>query len=83
VKLSWETAALEALLELGRSDRRQAGRVVDAVKQFERSGAGDLRALRGMQNVIRLRVGDWRVIIDADGSRYTVTDVVNRGDAYD
>jgi mRNA-degrading endonuclease RelE of RelBE toxin-antitoxin system len=81
--LSWETEALEEIVELGRRDRRQAARIVDAAKRFARDGAGDIRALQGMPGRLRLRVGDWRVIIDVQGERYVVAEVVNRRDAYE
>ncbi|MFN0146841.1 MAG: type II toxin-antitoxin system RelE family toxin [Dehalococcoidia bacterium] len=36
-----------------------------------------------MHNRLRLRVGDWRVIIDIEGDRYVVAEVVLRRDAYE
>ncbi len=52
----WTSGALRQLL-----DTKQAERILRAVTQFERSGAGDVKKLSGESNQWRMRVGDWRV----------------------
>ena len=43
--------------------------------------ANNVTALKGQAGLLRLRVGDWRVIM-RDESVLTILDVSSRGDAY-
>ena len=56
----WTSGALRQLL-----DTKQAERILRAVTQFERSGAGDVKKLSGESNQWRMRVGDYRIYFDA------------------
>lgn len=61
--------------------RNQQERILKAVYQLPQ---GDIKALSGIKNAYRLRVGDYRVIyeIDHDILLITVIDVGNRGQVY-
>ena len=63
-KLLCQSEAVEDLIELLQQDPRQARRVPAPIIAFGRSGEGDIKALRGRSDEVRLRVGDWRVIIE-------------------
>ena len=48
-----------------------------------RSLANNVKALSGCDGVMRLRVGDWRVIFSDDGVVIAIIRVSPRGSAYD
>lgn len=45
--------------------------------------ANNVKALQGEPGVLRLRVGDWRVLFTDEGEIIAVIKVAARGDAYD
>jgi mRNA interferase RelE/StbE len=49
---------------------------------FARSGKGDVKRLKGREGV-RLRVGDWRIILYRDGKTIVVAAVGHRREIYD
>ncbi|MEZ4493938.1 MAG: type II toxin-antitoxin system RelE/ParE family toxin [Dehalococcoidia bacterium] len=80
----WEDGAVEQMLSLSARNRNQAQRIQRAVRQFARSGDGDVKKLAGAGNEWRLRVGDWRVrfTLWEDGAELHVLAVALRRDAY-
>lgn len=69
----------DALRALARMDRSTASRIVEKIELLATSPAAlanNLRALRGGDGLMRLRVGDWRVIyrdgmvLASSGSRH-------------
>lgn len=73
----------EAANQIRSLDRTIAARVVRAIERLADQGAGNIKRLRGPDE-LWLRVGDWRVFLVADDRAETVTilRVVHRGDAY-
>jgi mRNA interferase RelE/StbE len=69
----WVGAAVGELLELTRTDRRQADRIYRAVETLARSNQGDVVKLTDRPNTWRLRVGDWRVLFSYDVTAKTLT----------
>ena len=59
-------------------------RIMDAVDRFARTGHGDVKALKGPGRLLRLRVGDWRVIFTSDTSHQTlyIASLHSRATAY-
>lgn len=45
--------------------------------------ANNVKALKGETGVLRLRVGDWRVLFTDDGVVVAVIRIGSRGDIYD
>lgn len=45
--------------------------------------ANNVKPLRGEPGVLRLRVGDWRVLFTEEGTVVAVIKIAPRGDAYD
>lgn len=71
---------------LMRIDRATAKRIrakVDQLAADPASLANNVTALRGGEGLMRLRVGDWRVIYTADLVVLLVLKVAPRGGAYD
>lgn len=78
----WAEAAVDALHRL---ERGVAARIVRAVGLVAAADAGawrDVKALRSAPGVLRLRVGQWRVLFREDVGRrvLTVVEVVVRGE---
>lgn len=48
-----------------------------------RSLANNVKTLRGEPGVVRLRVGDWRVLLSEDGSVIDVIRIAPRGAVYE
>ena len=61
--------------------RRYAGEDRVRVALFASDGTGDLVPLVG-ESGYRLRVGDWRVIFEVEGSTMIILRVKPRGEAY-
>ncbi len=62
----------------GEIRRRIDGRLTE----FAASGKGDVKRLKGRAG-LRLRIGDWRVILDEKGETIIVVAVGHRREIYD
>lgn len=74
-----------ALKTLGRMPANEARRIVAKVEQYStdpESLANNVKRLTGSP-YLRLRVGDWRVIMDENGSVIDVLKIGPRGGVYD
>jgi len=69
----WLGEAVGELLDVARTDRRQADRIYRAVETLARSEQGDVRKLTDRTDEWRLRVGDWRVFFTYDRPTQTLT----------
>lgn len=75
----------EALRALQRMDRKTALRIVDKIEQLAINPASltnNIKRLKGGDGLMRLRVGDWRVIY-RDGFILAVERIAPRSSAYD
>ena len=75
----------DALRTLARIDRKTAERIVEKIEQLAvdpASLANNVRRLRGGRGMMRLRVGDWRVIYD-DRVVLAIILIAPRGSAYE
>lgn len=64
-------------------DRENAMRVLNALHQYAETGHGDVKALEGdLAGLLRLRVGDYRVLFDETSDSIHVHRVRNRREAY-
>lgn len=69
---------------LTRMPRNWARRIRDKVRAYARdpiAQANNVTRLKGQEGLVRLRVGDWRVIM-RDGTALQILDVTSRGSAY-
>jgi len=79
--VTYTRAALEALRKIPVD---VAERIIGKIEQYAAdpaSQANNVTALKGREG-IRLRVGDWRVIMNDDGVVLAVLDVGPRGNIY-
>jgi mRNA interferase RelE/StbE len=75
----------DALKALSRLDRRTAARIVSKIEQLAAEPealANNITAMKGGEGLMRLRVGDWRVIYQ-EGVILQIIRVAPRGSAYD
>ena len=50
---------------------------------FAETGRGDVKSLQGSyQRIFRLRIGDWRILLQVEGDVLYVLRVLPRGQAY-
>lgn len=80
--VTYRPAALKALR---RMPRNEAEKIRSKVRQYAddpASLANNVRVLKGREG-IRLRVGDWRVIMDDQGDVLDVLGIGPRGGVYD
>jgi mRNA interferase RelE/StbE len=76
----------EAQRTLRRIDRKTSKRIRSKVRQLANdpeSLANNVKALRGSEELMRLRVGSWRVIYTAELVVLHVLKVAPRGSAYE
>lgn len=84
MEVLWQQEAVNQLVALSERDPRQARRIRDAVARYERERKGDIKKLKGRPDELRLRTGDWRVILRTENEgRAVVLSVELRRDAYD
>ncbi|MGO8732153.1 MAG: type II toxin-antitoxin system RelE family toxin [Terriglobia bacterium] len=64
-------------------DKPAARRVFDTLLRFARTGEGDIRQLKGrLAGKLRLRSGDYRLIISQSGDTLRILSVRHRREAY-
>lgn len=73
----------QAKADIRRLDKPTAMRVLHALHRFTESGAGDLKALQGDTEELRLRIGDHRIFfVHTADDAIQVRRVRNRREAY-
>ncbi|MHB0876805.1 MAG: type II toxin-antitoxin system RelE family toxin [Anaerolineae bacterium] len=81
LRLEWSAEATKSVRRL---DRRTRAQLLAALDQLAETRQGDLIRLRPPLPGYRLRVGEWRVLVDLDSEAGTIVvhDVQPRGRAY-
>jgi mRNA interferase RelE/StbE len=71
-----------AKADVRRLDRETAMRILAALHRFVESGAGDVKSLKGKEE-LRLRIGDYRLFfICPDADTVEIRGVIHRKEAY-
>lgn len=81
-EVSYTRAAIRALRRMPANTATLIRLKIDAYASDPASQANNVKALKGRTG-IRLRVGDWRVIMDDQGNVLAVLEIGPRGDIYD
>ena len=82
-EVAYSPDALKALMRMPSNTARLIRSKVLQYASDPGSSANNVKALKGMPGLVRLRVGDWRVIFRETGEVVAVTKVAPRGGAYD
>jgi mRNA interferase RelE/StbE len=80
--IGYSKAAIRALRRMPRNVADLIRSKIEAYAEDPVSQAHNVKALKGREG-IRLRVGDWRVIMDDQGNVLAVLDIGPRGSVYD
>lgn len=81
-QISYTKAAIRALRRMPANIATLIRSKIEAYAIDPASQANNIKALRG-RNGIRLRVGDWRIIMDDQGNVLAVLEIGPRGGIYD
>lgn len=79
--ISYSKDALKVLKRMPRPDAQRIRRKIKAYAEDPTAQSNNVKALVGSE-YIRLRVGNWRVIMDDQGTVLLVLKVGARGDVY-
>ncbi|SEG09614.1 mRNA interferase RelE/StbE [Thalassococcus halodurans] len=80
-EIAYSKTAQKALMRMPRNWAIRVRDKVNAYASDPASQANNVKALRGTNGMLRLRVGDWRVVM-CDGVVLEILDVKARGSAY-
>lgn len=79
-RIAWTEQAKADLRSL---DKPAAMRILSALHRFAKSGTGDLKALQGDAEELRLRIGDYRLFfVYTDDEAIEIRRVRHRKEAY-
>ena len=81
-QISYTKAAIRALRRMPTNTASLIRTKVEAYAQDPSAQANNVESLKGREG-IRLRIGDWRVIMDDQGNVLAVLDIGPRGGIYD
>lgn len=81
-RIAYTKAAAKTLAKMPRNTAQRIRSKIEAYAQDPASQANNVTALQGRDG-IRLRVGDWRVIMDDTGAVLEILKIAPRGGAYD
>lgn len=81
-QITYKPAAVKALRKMPRTEAKRITAKVEQYASDPASLANNTKALKGREG-IRLRVGDWRVIMDDQGEVLDVLKIGPRGGVYD
>ncbi|PTW43915.1 type II toxin-antitoxin system RelE family toxin [Rhodovulum kholense] len=79
--ITYRPAALRALRKMPRTTAKRIIAKIEAYAADPASQANNVKVLKGREG-IRLRVGDWRVIMDDNGEVLDVLEIGSRGSIY-
>lgn len=80
-EIAYSRAAVRTLVRMLRNVADRIREKVSAYAEAPGSQANNVRRLRGLDRLLRMRVGDWRVIM-RDAERIEILHVAPRGSAY-
>jgi len=81
-QISYTKAAIRALRRMPANTATLIRTKIEGYAQDPSAKANNVKSLKGREG-IRLRVGDWRVIMDEQGNVLAVLDIGSRGGIYD
>ena len=82
-EITFSKDAVRTLLRMPANTARLIRAKLDQYASDPASLANNVKSLKGEPGVLRLRVGDWRVLFTETGDILAVIRVAARGDAYE
>ncbi len=82
-RVEYSRDAAKTLMRIDRATSKRLREKIDLLATDPDALANNVRALRGGEGLMRLRVGDWRVIYTADLVVLLVVKIAPRGSAYE
>ncbi len=82
-RVEYSQSAAKTLMQIDRATARRIRSKIEQVARAPESLANNVRSLKGHPELLRLRVGDWRVIYTQDWVVLLVLKVAPRGSAYE
>ena len=82
MEIRYSKAAARALMHMPTNTAKRIRAKIEQYATDPASLANNVKRLRG-GNEMRLRVGDWRVILREDGAILAIIRIAPRGEAYD
>lgn len=76
MEIRYSKRALKYLKKLHKPKRNQ---IIEAINMLP---SGDIKPMKGEDNLYRLRVNDYRVLFSRDGVIIMITKIGSRGDIY-
>jgi mRNA interferase RelE/StbE len=80
--IAYSKAALKTLRRMQPASARRITEAVRLCAAAPEDPVHDVRRLQGVDGLLRLRMGDWRVLFSDDGTVVAVTRIGPRGDVY-
>ena len=77
--IDWKPAALKSLHAVGEKLRRS---ITNGVARYLQTGHGKVCRLREAHHLYRLKVGDYRILLQKEGTHVAVVEVLPRKNAY-
>ena len=81
-QISYMKAAIRVLRRMPTNTAKPIRTKIEAYAQDPGAQANNVKSVKGREG-IRLRVGDWRVIMDDQGNVLAVLEIGSRGGIYD
>ena len=79
--IAYSKTAQKALVRMPRNWAIRIRNKINAYAADPASQANNVKALQGMNGMLQLRVGDWRIVM-CDGVVLEILDIKARGNAY-
>lgn len=79
--IAYSRDAIKTLRRMPANASKRIKSKIEAYAKNPASQANNITALQGMDGMVRLRVGDWRVIME-DGAVLAVIKIASRGSIY-
>lgn len=83
VDIAYSKAALRSLMRMPANTSKLIRSKIEQYAADPSAQANNVKALKGEPGVLRLRVGDWRVLFTENGLVLAVIRIAPRGGAYE
>ncbi|MBI5787530.1 MAG: type II toxin-antitoxin system RelE/ParE family toxin [Candidatus Schekmanbacteria bacterium] len=72
----------KAIKDIKRIPKAEAATIIDKINAMSNNLSGDVKKLTNFTPEYRLRVGNWRVLFEAEGGKIVIYRILHRREAY-